>query len=657
MSRNKLIQDENLNLDQTDPDFWPTVDVSCLDETDKEVFLKRKEAIDLYVKNEITLEQIKQLTGVNRRNLNRLIKRCMEYDPYGIVWGYRGLIPNKNIKSYELDPINNKLNESRKTGEFERLLVKYPMIDEMIKEAFLGQNKKLSEPVMRAKQIHKKFVDECKKYIPRSEYPFNTERLGYRALCRYLIDLRNKYFGKAASRYGDAAAQKARYSGIGEQNYPQTITPYQEVQFDGHRIDGIFVITFTTPEGDQVTKELDRLFVLAIEDVATRNIIGPPHICLNKEYNASDVMICARSAIMPVKQIPLTIDGLSFQPTGGYPSERYPELEWTVWDVICFDNAKAHLADMVKDRLRNLIGCATNLGPVARPMRRSFIERFYHTLTHSSIQRLPNTTGSGPDDPRRKEPEKMAIKYVMTYEQLQELVRVVVSDYNGTPHGGLYYNSPLDVLEQRMNKGLIPRQLSEVKRSEFLFLQMTKVKTVRGNIETGKRPYIEFLRGEYRNDVLARSGHLTGTKLTIHINVDDLRTVKAFLPDGSELGELVVAGKWSLTPHTYQMRKAINQLAAKKVIHYTQWDDPVFVYYEYLANQAKEGKRRAPNKVAQVKEAISKGDEEKSISKRSEALQNEHDAIAALDQARELRKRHNEEQNKPAIKKHKTIIY
>ncbi|MDQ8739162.1 hypothetical protein [Paenibacillus sp. LHD-38] len=255
----------------------------------------------------------------------------------------------------------------------------------MIDDLFLGQNKKLSEPVMRGKQIHKKFVDECKKLIPRTDYPFNTERLGYRALCRYLVNLRNKHFGKASARYGKDAEQKAKNSGIGEQNHPETITPYQKVQFDGHRLDGIFVIKFTTPEGDEVVKELDRLWLLCIVDSATRNIIGTPHICLNKEYNASDVMICARNAIMPVKKQPLTIEGLTFQEPGGYPSERFPQLEWSVWDVICFDNAKAHLADMVKDRLRNLIGCATNLGPVARPMRRSYIERFYNTLTKAAF--------------------------------------------------------------------------------------------------------------------------------------------------------------------------------------------------------------------------------------------------------------------------------
>lgn len=660
MSRNKIVHKGDLLREQTDSDLWLTVDVTLLDEADREIFLKRKKAVDLYLTNEKSLKEITLSTGIKRRNLYRLIKRCIDYDTYGVVWGYRGLIPNKNIKKYELEPRNKKFNESRKTGEFELLLEKFPVIRETIDNLFFGQNQKISEPVMRAKQIHKKFVELCKQHVPRTEYPFNTERLGSRALERYLVNLRNRHFGKASSRYGHDAEQKAKNSGIGQQNYPQTMTPFQKVQFDGHRIDGIFIVKFTTPEGDVVVKALDRLWVLCLIDSATRNIIGRPHICLNKEYNESDVMICVRKAVMPIKRPRLSIEGLKYQETGGYPSEQFPELQWSVWDVICFDNAKAHLANMVRDRLRVLIGCAINLGPVDRPMRRSFIERFFKTLTSSSIQRLINTTGSGPDDPRRKEPEKMAVKYEMTYEHLQELVDVVVSDYNGTPHGALFYNSPLEVLEQRLNKGMIPRCLTESKRSEFLFLQMTTVKTVRGKIETGKRPYIEFMRGEYRNDVLARSGHLIGTKLTIHVNIDDLRTVRAFLPDGSELGELVVAGKWSLTPHTLQMRKAINQLVVKKLIHYTQWEDPIFVYYEYLATQAKEGKKRATNKVTQVREVMKKAVEEQTTTTQSEALQNEQEMIAALDQVREIRKClncNNTEVKPRTVKKHKTIIY
>ncbi|MBB3132243.1 hypothetical protein FHS19_006972 [Paenibacillus rhizosphaerae] len=634
MSRLKVIHNGRLATAQIDQDLWMKVDESLLGEDDRAIFLKRKEAIDLYVANKISLNEIFEITGINRINLFRLFNRCITFDPYGVPWGYRGLIPNKNLKKYELSPLNNLFNESRKTGEFGLLLEKYPAIRDEIDNLFFGR-KKLSEPVMRPKYIHKKFANKCREIgISRSEYPFNTSHLGYRALCRYLEGLKNTHFGKASYRYGKDAEQKAKNSGTGQLNYPQTITPYQHVEFDGHRLDGMFVIKVTTNQGDEAILTLDRLWFLSFIDRATDTVIGRPHICINKEYNASDVMIAARKAIMPVTKLKLSIPGLCYQPTGGYPSERFPELEWAVWDVVHFDNAKAHLATMVRERFRNLIGCTTCLGAVDRPMRRPHIERFHQTLTTSSIQRMVNTTGSHPSDPRRTDPEKMAIRYEMTYEHLEEILDVVVANYNGTPHGSYFYNSPLEVLEQRVNKGMIPRVLQESKRSEFTFTQVEQAKTIRGNIRTGKRPYIEYMGVEYRNELLAQSAHMINTKVTVHVNVDDLRTIRVYLPDGSEFGELVAAGKWSLTPHSLQMRKTINMLKAKKLIHFTQWDDPIFVYHEYLLSQTKYKKKDTGNKIAKVQQVIRKSKEEKG-KQQSEELLKQHEEIDALDKARE----------------------
>jgi putative transposase len=634
VSRSKIIDRGDLTLAQLNRDLWLQVDTNLLTAEAKAVYLNRKEAIDLYVENEKSQAEIYNLTGVDRKNVIRLYTRCISYDPYGVPWGYRGLIPNKKLKPYELNPRSRKFNESRKTGEFCLLLEKYPEISDEIENLFFGR-KKLSEPVMRPKYIHKKFVDKCKELgIPRNEYPFNTEHLGYRALCRHLEHLRDKHFGTASSRYGHDAEQKAKNSGIGQQNYPRTITPYQDVEFDGHRFDGIWVITIKTLEGDDAVLTLDRLWVLSFIDRATDNIIGRPHISLNKEYNATDVMIAAKKAVMPVQKMNLTIHGLSYQPTGGYPSERFKDIEWAVWDVIHFDNAKSHLAEMVRERLRNLIGCATCLGAVDKPMRRPHIERFHQTLTSSSMQRMVNTTGSHPEDPRRKEPEKMAMRYEMTFEHLEEILDVVVANYNGTPHGSLFYNSPLDALEQRLNKGMIPRLLSETKRTEFVFTQVEQPRTVRGSHKSGKRPYIEYMGVEYRNDLLANSAHLLNTKLSLHVNVDDLRTIRAYLPDGSEFGLLVAAGKWCLTPHSLQMRKVINILKRKKLIHFTQWDDPIFVYHEYLLTQAKTKKKRVANHIAKTKQVMKKREEEK-YSELDESLVAEQASISALEKARE----------------------
>ncbi|TVY02166.1 hypothetical protein [Cohnella terricola] len=179
------------------------------------------------------------------------------------------------------------------------MLEKYPEIKNMISDLYFGRNRRSLEPIMRPLHIHKKFIEACRaKNIPLNEYPFNTERLGIRALYRYLEKLSKQHFGRSATRYGHDAEQKAWNSGIGQQNRPATITPLQKVQFDAHRIDAIFGVKLLTPEGDEVLRILERFWILTVIDVATRNVLGYS-VSLNKEYNASDVMICIRNCVIP----------------------------------------------------------------------------------------------------------------------------------------------------------------------------------------------------------------------------------------------------------------------------------------------------------------------------------------------------------------------
>ena len=51
---------------------------------------------------------------------------------------------------------------------------------------------------------------------------------------------------------------------------------------------------------------------------------------------------------------------------------------------------------------------------------------------------------------------------------------------------------------------------------------------------------------EYRNDIIANLPDLVGTELELLIDIDDLRSIRAFFRDGSELGLLYATGKWGL---------------------------------------------------------------------------------------------------------------
>lgn len=627
MSRQKLTESKDLLPEQLDTELWPTVDVFKLSEVDQLIFESRKNAVELYFENMHTMAEIAEITSIQPRKLRRFVRRCLQLDTYGVPWGFRALIPHKNINAYRKLVSAKGFQSESMTGELTLLFNKYPNIKERVDHLYLGRlSREAKDPIMRPKNIHGHFIEECRKSsIKMNEYPFNTQYLGYRSLTTYLQELKNTHFGKASERYGKDAAQKAQNAGVAEQNYPIIIRPYQWVQFDAHRLDAVFAIMIETLEGDIVIRILERIWLLAVIDVATRNVLGH-YISFEKEYNAADVMTCFKNAIVPHQRRTITIPGLAYQATAGFPSEQFKESEWAVWEAISLDNAKSNLSKLVSDRLQNLIGCAVNPGPVGKPIRRPHIERFFQTLEENGFHRLPYTTGSHFKDPRRDDPDKKAIQYYITLEHLEDIIELLIANYNGTPHHGVHYLSPLEAMQQRLGRGMLPTKLSEDKRSELAFLQINTTRTVRGDIKTGKRPYIYYEGVEYRNDILVHAGELIGTELSLRVNVDDVRFLKAFLPDGSELGTLIATGNWSWKAHSLKVRKEIMKLKRNRFIHFTIYDCPVTSYQLYLEQNS--SKKRNVNKAVQVKRAIdgartdqsSKNTEEKD--KRVDKIQN-----------------------------------
>ncbi|TPG75985.1 hypothetical protein EEL32_23920 [Brevibacillus laterosporus] len=330
--------------------------------------------------------------------------------------------------------------------------------------------------------------------------------------------------------------------------------------------------------------------MLVIIDVATRVVLGY-HLSIASQYSSSDVLPCIRNSIEPNHVKSLTIPGLKYPITGGFHWQVIPQTQWALWNEFSYDNGKANLAKIVTNRLSEIVGCAINPGPVNMPERRPFIERFFGLIEENGYHRFSNTTGSSPSDPRRNQPEKMARKYEMNIEELEQVTSVLIANYNRTPHSSLGNLSPLEVMEQRVMKGMEPRVLPEEKRNEVGFFEISITRIVRGNLKTGKRPYITYEGVVYRNDLVSTTFDLIGAQIFLLVNTQDLRFLQAFLKDGSELGYFTATGKWGITPHTLQMRKQVNRLLRKKLLFYSTLDDPIEALQKYLEDKASRDKK------------------------------------------------------------------
>lgn len=604
MPRNKIYEDIN-NQQTANISQWPTVLVDNIPSKNRELFLLRKKAVDMYFNN-ASIQEIVAETGFHRNITRKLVQRCLEIDESGVPYGYTALIPYKRIKKFNLKKDIFLEDIYNYAGAFSQLLETYPELKDFILNQYLDKSKKhIVEPNISPKVLHGKFLNKCRKLgIKEHEYPLNTQDKGKRSLYRYTDSLKNLYYSKYTRRYGEDAHQRLQSTGIGQQNNLIITRPFQQVQFDGHKIDAMLSIKFNTIEGDIIVRPMSRIWLLAIIDVATRVILGY-HLCLNTEYSAADVLKCIENAVRPRVKKQLAIDGLKYPENGGFHSLYIEVSKWALWDEFLYDNAKANLAKNVVEKLTQVVKCSVNAGPVATPERRGLIERFFKTLEERGYHRLISTTGNNPNDPRRKDPEKHAVNYEISESEIEELTEILIANYNNTPHEGINGFMPLELMKQRIERGQIPRAMPETERTDLAFLSLKVTRKVSGDMKSGRRPYIRYEGVDYRNDVLSKTPHLIGVKLTLLININDLRMIKAYLPDGSEFGILTAKGKWSLKPHTLKMRQEINKLKRNKDIYISMYDDPIEVYHQFLLSKSIE-RKSSRNKLATLNKAQEK---------------------------------------------------
>ncbi len=567
---------------------WEHIYTGNMTVNELQTFNSRKKAIDLFFSTELPIDNIVEETGIVRSEIYRFASRCIMYDDTNKILGYRGLIHYQTVVPYNRKLICN-INPTNYSGAFQLLLKNYPELKTFLIEEYFNKSKvknSARERKISYKNLHRKFINECRRLgIKANEYPFNTVSLARKSVERFIKDISNNYIREVANINGGQSSMLLNNVN-NSINSNSTITrPLERVEFDGHKLDVITAIVFQTPKGDEIIDILNRIWLLTVVDVATRAVIGY-HLSFNKEYNLEDVKMCFQSAISPWKPKELTIPGLSYSKNAGFPSSKFSEAEYGIWDEICYDNAKSHLSKEIKDILTKQIGCSINMGPVAVPVNRPIVERLFRNIEESSFHRLPSTTGSNVMDPRRKDAEQNAIKFSITSDAIEELCDVIIANYNSTPHDGNDGFTPLEVFESRINQGMHIATIPMENRDLVNLFPITCVRRVKGNLEQGRRPYIHYKHERYSNPELSMDFSMVNEKVTVLINTEDLRSVVIYRQDGSKYGVLTCSGYWGTVQHSLKLRDAINKFKRERYFHYTENEDPMDAFQAFLEENA-----------------------------------------------------------------------
>lgn len=594
------------DLQNMDTSTWPTVDPNALPAIKQKTFEVRRQAIDLYATGN-TLRDIEKQTGISSRQIYDLLDRCLAQADDGRIFGFRGLLKHHRIGSYtrsaQLSPDCSATGQGF-AGAFAVLLERHPVLAQWLTQKIrqhavildqISTDGALKTRLRGLVNLHTGFIMQCRAAgITAADYPLNTDRMGIRSLAAYVTAEMLCDFRDAAH-----AAGAKRLKGFPRPAGSATsaaVYPYQVVEFDGHRLDVRLKIVIRDPLGFEQEFEIERLWLLVIIDVCTRAVLGY-HLVLSREYSRYDVIKTIERALAPHQPRAFTLPDVGYGAAGGFPSGKLPELGYAIWERMRLDNAKANLASETITALCEFIGCAADAGPPHQPDDRPYIERFFGTVASTLSSRLPGYTGSNPQDIRRALADpKGQLRLFVSLSEMEELMEASLAAYNATPHAGLNGRTPLEAMEYLVRgKGHMIWWLPEAKRRTLCLMQTAHRCRVRGYLAQGTRPHINLFQVRYTSEILAASGTLLGKDLRVYYNSDDLRTVRAFLTDGSELGILKAQGAWGEISHDLKLRREIMKLRGNKRMAFTVSQEFIDRFVEAKKEKAKHSRRAASN--------------------------------------------------------------
>ena len=329
---------ERFSLDSVDRAFldletWPPLNEEVLDDPIlRDTIERRRKAVQLYA-GQVPSDQIHSETRVSGRMALYWFRRGLELHP-GRIYGFRALLPYTHIAPYrrvaEVDPGYHS-SSAGTSGAFIKLLRTHPTLKDLIDRHVLKLNKSehVYESRIPLKALHKRFLDHCRELDldVGLQYPFNTATRGHRSLANYVHKLIENNIDKVASEFYGFDSAKALQTGDGTKR--PVFLPFERVEADAHHLDGIFCVIFQSIYGDEISKELYRLWVIAIKEPVSGAILGYNRSD-REECNSDDVLKAVNNALSRWAPRELRLPRLQIQQRGRISVQLQPQIYWSL---------------------------------------------------------------------------------------------------------------------------------------------------------------------------------------------------------------------------------------------------------------------------------------------------------------------------------------
>lgn len=575
---------------------WDQISTEALDDGDKMRVQVLSEAIRVYIDG-APISNYLEGHGFSRTTFLRAFNRCITFDSRGRQYGWRGLLPHLRVRPPErrkaLIPAGHN-GQGGLSGALQLFFnnnedIRSEFDDYLLKSASrsVGYESKL-----RQKSAHQKFISLCsKKSIPNYEWPFNTKTQGKGAIRAYVERfIHARYDDIVSTQFGQKAKAKSN-TGTGYTSRLTATRPLDIVELDEHKCH--FIGSIGIQVGD-ITRwlPLQRVTIIVCADRSSGTILGYQAI-FRREANSEDVLD-AINAAFGKRNKHIFSEGMAYAPNAGFPSDLGAPFDWCGFNQLLLDNALAHIAMPVIERVADIAGCDINFGPIRRFERRPIIERIFGELEGAGFHRINSTTGSGTDDPLRQDPEIAATAAKLSLADALDLIEAVIADHNGKVSKRNFGARRLGRLQSlaKDDDGLgmiFPVLPPLLPGTAGLHLSIVP-KVVRGNQEKGRRPHIYFEEEEYFGTDLSNRWDLLGKQLYAHVDRSDIRQFDLFDRAGVKVDSVRVRGHWRHSPHSRDKRKQINDDIRSGYLKVGFDEDPVNAHNAALAARLGQGK-------------------------------------------------------------------
>ena len=527
---------------------WYKPKESDLAESIRSRFREACAALTAVLTGDMGITRAADAHGLCHKRLRAMVKRAPQLAHDGQPYGFRVCVP---WGTYQRGEQEGDAEMPRLAGPhaMSQLLSARPEIAIWIDE--FGQPLPPGRPPKAFDRLHAKIVAELKRLDLRDFYPLNQADQGRRALLRFIRQRRIDHADVGNLDTGDAPPSTLSGTFRG--------SPFARTEIDGHRIDIEAVLGVALPNGGSVKRQITSMWLLVEIEVESRVIVGWV-LRIGRAYNNLDLASCITKSLQPWKRRELTIPGLEYAPGAGLPSGSLGAHSSWRSRLLALDNAKAHSALDFEQAFCRARGGMLFYGRAHEPRSRPIVEQFFSRLERGALRDVPG----GFEPAKRLGESKIRISnfapndYPIQLHAFEELLDVIIANYNATPHPALGDLSPLQFLQMQGPKAFaFMPDTAEEDASDMSSVLVPL--TVHGNRNEGVMPHVNYMYVRYRSPDLDNKWELVGKTVLARVYRHDLRSFVLMRTATTPLCAVRAAAPWNRTAHDETTRAMIMQ--------------------------------------------------------------------------------------------------